>query len=88
MYIEVNCTVRRGGDKVTGTNLMFSPQGQLVGTANKTILMGHENDHLQRANRDWLPRGDPLWPYWHVLLHGRRHLRAPALAFCSLAATF
>ena len=48
-YVVINCTVRRGDDKVTGTSIMFAPDGEIAGTTNKQVLIGHENDFLERA---------------------------------------
>lgn len=50
-HVVVNCTVRREGDVCTGTSLLFSPQGVLLGTNDKQVLIGHENDFLQRARQ-------------------------------------
>lgn len=49
-YVVINCTVRRAGGLVTGTSLMISPEGQILGENNKQILIGHENDFLQPAS--------------------------------------
>lgn len=48
-YVVVNCTLRRGSDAASGSSLMFSPQGELLGVSDKQVLMGHENDFLRRA---------------------------------------
>jgi len=48
-YVVVNCTLRRGGDAASGSSLMFSPAGELLGVSDKQVLMGHENDFLRRA---------------------------------------
>jgi len=48
-YVVVNCTLRRGGDAASGSSLMFSPAGKLLGVSDKQVLMGHENDFLRRA---------------------------------------
>ena len=50
-YVVVNCTVRREPGVCTGTSLVFSPQGKLLGTTDKQVLIGHENDFLQRARK-------------------------------------
>lgn len=50
-YVAVNCTVRRGEGICTGTSLLFSPAGELLGTNDKQVLIGHENDFLQRARQ-------------------------------------
>lgn len=48
-HTVINCTVRRENDRVTGTSIMFSPDGATIGTTNKQVLIGHENDFLERA---------------------------------------
>lgn len=48
-YVVVNCTLRRGSDAASGSSLMFSPSGELLGVSDKQVLMGHENDFLRRA---------------------------------------
>lgn len=50
-HVVVNCTVRREGGVCTGTSLLFAPDGKLLGTNDKQVLIGHENDFLQRARR-------------------------------------
>lgn len=50
-HVVVNCTVRREGGVCTGTSLLFSPEGKLLGTNDKQVLIGHENDFLQRARQ-------------------------------------
>ena len=48
-WVVVNCTVRRPEGRVTGTSIMFAPDGAIAGTADKQVLIGHENDFLRRA---------------------------------------
>jgi nitrilase len=48
-HVVINCTVRRPGRRVTGTSLMFAPDGTIIGTADKQVLIGHENDFLDPA---------------------------------------
>jgi predicted amidohydrolase len=48
-HVVVNCTVRRAGDRVTGTSIMIAPDGTILGTTNKQVLIGHENDFLDPA---------------------------------------
>ena len=50
-YLVINCTVRRDDNKVTGTSLLYSPSGELLAQADKQVLIGHENDFLQRATQ-------------------------------------
>jgi predicted amidohydrolase len=49
LYIMVNCTMRRADHQVTGTNILFGPQGNQIATSDKQVLMGNENNFLTRA---------------------------------------
>ena len=51
IYLVVNATVRRGPDAVTGTSLLYDPNGELLAESDKQVLMGHENDFLERAHK-------------------------------------
>lgn len=54
-YIKINVTMKRpaedGGvsNKVTGTNILFDREGNIVGVNDKQILMGNENNFLEKA---------------------------------------
>jgi predicted amidohydrolase len=48
-HVVINCTVRGNSGKVTGTSIMLAPDGEVIGTTNKQVLIGHENDFLERA---------------------------------------
>ncbi|QBY04515.1 carbon-nitrogen hydrolase family protein [Thalassotalea sp. HSM 43] len=50
-YVVINCTVRRQGNRATGTSLLFTPDGELVAENNKQVLIGHENDFLDIAEQ-------------------------------------
>jgi len=50
-HVVINCTVRRGSGAVTGTSLLFAPDGSLLGTTDKQVLIGHENDFLRRSTQ-------------------------------------
>ena len=50
-YVVVNCTVRREGDVCTGTSVLISPTGEVLADNDKQVLIGHENDFLQRARQ-------------------------------------
>ncbi|WNC72206.1 nitrilase-related carbon-nitrogen hydrolase [Thalassotalea psychrophila] len=50
-YIVINSTVKRGNDIATGTSLLFSPEGELIGENDKQVLIGHENDFLEIAQQ-------------------------------------
>ena len=51
LYLSLNCTVRRPERKVTGTNLLFGPDGRLLAQADKQVLMGNENNFLEPAGQ-------------------------------------
>jgi deaminated glutathione amidase len=48
-YIKINVTVKKPNDKPTVSNLLYSPEGKLVGRADKQVLMGNETVHCSRA---------------------------------------
>jgi predicted amidohydrolase len=52
MYVALNCTVRRDHPHVTGTNMIFAPDGSRVLTADKQVLMGNENNFLTKATEN------------------------------------
>ncbi|MFM7063833.1 MAG: nitrilase-related carbon-nitrogen hydrolase [Actinomycetes bacterium] len=57
-WVQLNCTVRRQGPstsrepapgRITNTNLLIGPDGQIAGESDKTVLMGAEGDFLSAA---------------------------------------
>lgn len=50
-YVVVNVTLNRTGGITTGTSLLYSPEGVLVGENDKQVLIGHENDFLAKASK-------------------------------------
>ncbi len=48
-YIKINVTIKKLNDKPTVSNLLYSPEGKLVGRADKQVLMGNENVNCSRA---------------------------------------
>ena len=48
-YIMANCTVRRRNNAVTDTNVLFDQAGQRIAASDKQVLMGNENNFLERA---------------------------------------
>jgi predicted amidohydrolase len=48
-YVSIGVTLRRADNKVSGSALLYSPTGELLGIADKQVLIGHENDFLQLA---------------------------------------
>lgn len=55
--IMINCTVRRPNQRVTGSNILFDSNGKIIGTSDKQVLMGNENNFLDKAaqNGEILP---------------------------------
>ena len=49
-YVVANCTLRRENRTCSGASLLYSPRGELLGTNDKQVLIGHENNFLQRAS--------------------------------------
>lgn len=50
-HVVANSTVAHADGRCTGTSLLFSPEGTLLATSDKQVLIGHENDFLQRARQ-------------------------------------
>ena len=46
VYTSLTVTVPRGGDRVTATNVLIDPRGELAAAADKQMLMGNERAHL------------------------------------------
>ncbi len=51
-YIKVNVTLRRANGKVTGTNILFGPEGARLAVNDKQVLMGNENNFLEPATEN------------------------------------
>lgn len=54
-YVVLNATVQRperGEQHCTGTSLLISPSGEILAQNNKQVLVGHENDFLDRADTE------------------------------------
>lgn len=50
MFVKPHVTLAgAGGDRVTAANLLYGPDGALLAHADKQVLMGSENDHLDPA---------------------------------------
>ena len=49
IHLVVNVTVHRKRGRVTDTSFLFDPKGQLRASADKQVLIGHENDFFARA---------------------------------------
>lgn len=48
-HIVINVTLQREDGTATGTSLLYGSDGALLSTSDKQVLMGHENDFLERA---------------------------------------
>lgn len=48
-YIKINVTLKRDHGKVSGTNVLFDPAGNVIGLTDKQILMGNENNYLEKS---------------------------------------
>lgn len=48
-YIKINVTLKRDDGKVSGTNVLFDRAGNVVGLTDKQILMGNENNFLEKS---------------------------------------
>ncbi len=59
-HIAINVTLRRDNGEATGTSLLYGPDGNLLSTSDKQVLMGHENDFLQRAQSATAITSTPL----------------------------
>jgi nitrilase len=59
-HVVVNVTLNRSGDVTTGTSLLYSPQGILLGDNDKQVLIGHENDFLIKATKPGPVMDTPL----------------------------
>jgi predicted amidohydrolase len=49
LWLMANCVVAQEDGRTTGTNILFSPQGDVVATSDKQVLMGSERLHLDPA---------------------------------------
>jgi predicted amidohydrolase len=52
VHVKINVTLARDDGRTTGTNLLFGPDGGLLGQSDKQTLMGSENDHLHRGSEN------------------------------------
>ncbi|TCJ97120.1 carbon-nitrogen hydrolase family protein [Nocardia alba] len=52
MYVKIGVTLARPDGATTGTSLLYSPEGVLLGESDKQVLMGAENDYLDPGTRD------------------------------------
>lgn len=49
LWLKANVTTHRGEGRITATNIFISPTGELVGEADKLVLMGGERLHMSEA---------------------------------------
>ncbi|MFC4121619.1 carbon-nitrogen hydrolase family protein [Nonomuraea zeae] len=45
-HVKIGVTLARPDGRTTGASLLYGPGGELLGEADKQVLMGAENDHL------------------------------------------
>jgi len=48
-HVVINCTVRRGNNTVSDTNILIGPDGKQLATSDKQVLIGHENEYIAKA---------------------------------------
>lgn len=49
IHLMANCTLARVDGRTTGSNILFSPAGEVLAVTDKQVLMGSERDHLDPA---------------------------------------
>jgi deaminated glutathione amidase len=49
IHLMVNCTLLREDGRVGGSNILFAPDGSILGINDKQVLMGSERDHIDPA---------------------------------------
>lgn len=46
IHLMINVTLMREDGRVSGSNVLFSPEGKILSVSDKQVLMGSERDHL------------------------------------------
>ena len=59
-WVVINCTLRRDGSRCTGTSVVFDAEGARRGVTDKQVLIGHENNHLDKARQAGPVVGTPF----------------------------
>lgn len=49
IHLMANCTLAREDGRTTGSNILISPDGEVLAVTDKQVLMGSERDHLDPA---------------------------------------
>ena len=49
LHLMANCTLAREDGRVTGSNILIGPDGEVLAVSDKQVLMGSERDHLDAA---------------------------------------
>ncbi|KAA1420478.1 carbon-nitrogen hydrolase family protein [Mumia zhuanghuii] len=49
IYLMANCTLAREDGRTTGSNILIGPDGSILATTDKQVLMGSERDHIDPA---------------------------------------
>ncbi|WP_306362269.1 carbon-nitrogen hydrolase family protein [Nocardia sp. CC227C] len=52
VFVKIGVTLAHAHGRTTGASLLFGPGGELLGRADKQILMGAENDYLDAGRQD------------------------------------
>ncbi|MCP9624890.1 carbon-nitrogen hydrolase [Nocardia otitidiscaviarum] len=52
IFVKIGVTLAHPDGRTTGASLLFGPAGELLGRADKQILMGAENDYLEVGRED------------------------------------
>jgi nitrilase len=50
-HVVVNVTLNRSATTTTGTSILFGPDGTMLASNDKQVLIGHENDFLAKATQ-------------------------------------
>jgi nitrilase len=50
-HVVVNVTLNRSATITSGTSVLFGPDGRVLATNDKQVLIGHENDFLAKASQ-------------------------------------
>lgn len=48
-FVAINCTLLGDEDKARATSLLINPEGEIVGSSEKQVYIGHENEYLTPA---------------------------------------
>lgn len=60
VWLNINATLRRDNGRTTGTNILFTPGGQIDAMSDKRVLMGAERDFLDAGDEPGVVIETPL----------------------------